>query len=176
MAGGWLMLPLFVLALILYISALRLWLHVRSINQLATRPLVLTRPQQAGDTARSTPEQIHSSFHALQQATTALIDRRLCFIATLVTIAPLAGLLGTVSGMLVTFSALSRNTGQQTLDLVASGISEALITTQAGLMIAIPGYVLLEMVRRQRNQWQATLSRMESTLLQQVAFAGEDGR
>jgi len=59
------------------------------------------------------------------------------FIAVATTAAPILGLLGTVTGMIKVFNALSR-LGSPDAHLLARGISEALITTEAGLVVAIP--------------------------------------
>jgi len=58
-------------------------------------------------------------------------------IAALATIAPLLGLLGTVMGMVHTFETIQRF-GFGNPALLADGISEALLTTQAGLLVAFP--------------------------------------
>ncbi|MCL2206951.1 MAG: MotA/TolQ/ExbB proton channel family protein [Fibromonadales bacterium] len=58
-------------------------------------------------------------------------------IATLAAIAPLLGLLGTVMGMVHTFETI-KNFGFGNPVLLADGISEALLTTQAGLLVAFP--------------------------------------
>jgi len=68
---------------------------------------------------------------------TSFLERGLIWLATLATIAPLLGFLGTVSGMIRAFNAIA-NAEQVNAKLVASGISEALITTATGLLIAIP--------------------------------------
>ena len=60
-------------------------------------------------------------------------------IATLVMIAPLMGLLGTVIGMIETFESLGDMHLFSQTGGIAGGISQALITTQMGLIIAIPG-------------------------------------
>ena len=60
----------------------------------------------------------------------------------LVALAPLVGLLGTVDGMIETFDALGRQALFAQSGSVASGISRALFTTQAGLCVAIPGHLL----------------------------------
>ena len=70
----------------------------------------------------------------------------------LATTAPLLGLLGTVGGMLKTFSALGLREGFETLDLVASGISEALVTTETGLSIAIVALILLLLLKGARRR------------------------
>ncbi|BHH85853.1 biopolymer transporter ExbB [Desulforhopalus sp. 52FAK] len=63
---------------------------------------------------------------------------RLTLIGVLAAIAPLLGLLGTVIGMITTFDVLAIF-GTGNAKAMAGGISEALITTQTGLLIAIPG-------------------------------------
>ncbi len=64
--------------------------------------------------------------------------KNLSVIGILATIAPLLGLLGTVSGMVTTFKAINLyGTGDP--EALAGGISQALITTQYGLIIGIPG-------------------------------------
>ena len=75
------------------------------------------------------------------------------------------GLLGTVMGMLATFDGLTSSIGR-TIELVASGISEALITTQTGLVIAIPGLVMIYLVQKRRNNLQMLFVRLESLSMQ----------
>ncbi|HAV42971.1 TPA: hypothetical protein DCX15_03025 [bacterium] len=72
---------------------------------------------------------------------TPSLSRFLNFIAVAITAAPILGLLGTVTGMIKVFDALSR-LGNPDAHLLAKGISEALITTQAGLIVAIPSLFL----------------------------------
>jgi len=70
----------------------------------------------------------------------AFLERGLIWIASVTTIAPLIGFLGTVSGMINAFEAIAASE-QVNAKLVASGISEALITTATGLMVAIPASI-----------------------------------
>ena len=77
---------------------------------------------------------------ALQDASAhelMILERGLPVLATVAMVAPLLGFLGTVTGMINSFDALAA-VGLNNPSAVASGISEALITTAAGLMIAIP--------------------------------------
>ena len=62
----------------------------------------------------------------------------LALIGVLAAIAPLLGLLGTVIGMIATFDVLAVF-GAGNAKAMAGGISEALITTQTGLLVSIPG-------------------------------------
>jgi len=67
----------------------------------------------------------------------SFLQRSLIWLASIAAIAPLLGFLGTVSGMIHAFDAIAA-ADQVSAKVVASGISEALITTEAGLCIAIP--------------------------------------
>lgn len=71
-------------------------------------------------------------------ALVASLDKYLALIRVLVGVAPLLGLLGTVTGMIATFDIISVF-GTGNAKAMAGGISEALITTQTGLLVAIPG-------------------------------------
>lgn len=65
------------------------------------------------------------------------LEKRLGGLATTANVAPMLGFLGTVSGMIKSFGTLATS-GLSNPGAVAAGISEALITTAAGLIIAIP--------------------------------------
>ncbi len=68
------------------------------------------------------------------------VERFGAAVSTIATISPMLGLLGTVTGMMKSFSSLSR-LGPSARDLLAQGITEALITTALGLMVAIPSII-----------------------------------
>ncbi len=67
----------------------------------------------------------------------AFLDRGMIYLSMVSTLAPILGFLGTVSGMIGAFEAIAR-VGEVEPTVVASGISEALITTATGLAIAAP--------------------------------------
>ena len=69
------------------------------------------------------------------------LERNLTMLGTIATISPLIGLLGTVVGMITAFTGLTESAGANP-DLLAAGISQALITTAFGLLIAVPGLVV----------------------------------
>lgn len=79
--------------------------------------------------------------HILDETVISLVsslENYLSVISALARICPLLGLLGTVTGMILTFDIISLF-GTGNARAMADGISEALITTQTGLLIAIPG-------------------------------------
>jgi biopolymer transport protein TolQ len=76
---------------------------------------------------------------ASSEALTAM-ETRMTWLATIAAIAPFIGLFGTVMGIIDAFHGLG-TAGAATLRAVAPGISEALITTAAGLVVAIPAVV-----------------------------------
>jgi biopolymer transport protein ExbB len=83
----------------------------------------------------------------------SLVEKNVGILKALVAAAPLLGLLGTVFGMIETFGVISLKSANVS-ELMASGISKALITTQCGLVVALPGLFgvafLNRMLRRAR--------------------------
>ncbi len=97
------------------------------------------------------PQMIMSRFKILEHHTTTIL--------VLSAIAPLLGLLGTVSGMIYTFDVI-RQFGTGNPQALAHGISEALITTQTGLVIAIPGMFMGTFIKRRINQFKTRLEQL----------------
>jgi hypothetical protein len=86
---------------------------------------------------------MEARFEELQLTETAPFERDLRVMKVCVSASPLVGLLGTVTGMLSTFAALSSGSGgDETLEMVAGGISEALVTTMTGLVDRAAGPLL----------------------------------
>jgi len=75
------------------------------------------------------------------------LERRLSFLATLGNNAPFIGLLGTVLGIMHAFANLSMAGGQVSAE-VMSGISEALVSTGVGLMVALPAVIAFNYFQR----------------------------
>ena len=182
LSGGWVMIPLVFLAFIIFFSAMELILFFMRGNHNripeSTYETWIDDPSQGHghvgevisyvkDEGQGDPDEIRNRFVEISSASLPVVDARLMFLNILVTVSPLMGLLGTVIGMLATFKGLASGSGK-TIDLVAEGISEALITTQTGLIIAIPGYLLVSMIQKKRNQYSAFLVRLESLMLQKT--------
>ena len=99
------------------------------------------RLQGAG---RITPSQMSAVQVAMERsvAEAALrLEARMSWVATSLSGAPFLGLLGTVWGILDTFSMLTTSGGTATLATLAPGITTALVTTVLGLLVAIPSMV-----------------------------------
>lgn len=86
---------------------------------------------------RATGKEIEQAIRTTGKIELGFLERGLAILATLSNVAPLLGFLGTVVGMISAFAAIE-GAGQVEASLVAGGIKVALITTAAGLIIAIP--------------------------------------
>ncbi|HEX6939419.1 MAG TPA: MotA/TolQ/ExbB proton channel family protein [Longimicrobiales bacterium] len=86
---------------------------------------------------RATARDIERAIKTTGTIELGFLERGLVVLATISNVAPLLGFLGTVAGMISAFGAIA-DAGQVEASLVAGGIKVALITTAAGLIIAIP--------------------------------------
>lgn len=160
--GGPVMWPLLLLSVLAVTVAVWRWLVVRQATRNGESLLVTLRERLMSgdvasgiDAAEAHPGSVSNIARAglqkigrpkdevelsLQDASAhelSVLERGLPILATVAMVAPLLGFLGTVTGMINSFDALA-SVGLNNPAAVASGISEALITTAAGLMIAIP--------------------------------------
>jgi len=95
------------------------------------------------------------------------LNDHLAVIGVLAAVAPLLGLLGTVTGMIGTFDVLSVF-GTGNAKGMAGGISEALITTQTGLLVAIPGLYMKGFLDRRARILQQRVARAGYYLRRQI--------
>jgi biopolymer transport protein ExbB len=103
---------------------------------------------------RHTPEVIEAVRRELfrqQELATADLRRGLSVLASVGSVAPFVGLLGTVVGIIAAFSKISA-TGSGGLSSVAGGISEALVVTALGLIIAIPAVLIYNSLSGQSDR------------------------
>lgn len=85
-------------------------------------------------------------------------------ITVVVSIAPLLGLLGTVAGMIETFESLGDMTLFAQSGGIAGGISQALLTTQMGLAVAIPGLLVKGFLDRRQKTIELELAQIKDIL------------
>ncbi len=178
--GGWVMIPLLAVTIYIYYQATEMIVHLNKAR-LKDNPIEIWLPWvrkpdtgkgHIGDVIRYVvdegyePQTIVDRIQDVKTQTLPDVNQRIVTLSAVVTTAPLMGLLGTVIGMLTTFKGLAGSTGQ-TVDLVASGISEALITTQTGLMVAIPGLIMISEIIKRRNLYVAFLAQLENNAIQE---------
>ncbi|HET7620175.1 MAG TPA: MotA/TolQ/ExbB proton channel family protein [Vicinamibacterales bacterium] len=120
-------------------------------------------------------EDVERSLQEASSRELAALERGLPILATIAMIAPLLGFLGTVTGMINSFDALAR-VGLNNPAAVASGISEALITTAAGLIIAIPVQMAYNYFVSRVNDLVRDMEAAANIVLDAVADLGERGR
>jgi biopolymer transport protein ExbB len=176
--GGWTMVLIGLVALVIYTTGAHLlcYLSARGHKKITDRQINdwIKHPERSegevGDIIRYTQDNVEdldaiaNRFAEVNAGKVPEVDRRLTTMNILVSAAPLLGLLGTVLGMIMTFQGISTGGGKMA-DAIAQGISAALITTEMGLLVALPGMVLSYLVRRQRNEYVAFLAKLESITL-----------
>ncbi len=94
------------------------------------------------------------------------------FISTIVIVASLLGLLGTVSGMIETFESLGDMSLFSQSGGIAGGISQALITTQMGLAVSIPGLIVNGFLDKKQKSLEIEMAQLKDLLC--APIPGED--
>jgi len=118
---------------------------------------------------------INSVQRAIQIATSeehTRLERRLQWLATIANVAPFIGLFGTVWGIIDAFQGLG-TAGAATLRAVAPGISEALITTAAGLAAAIPAVIFYNQLTHSIREFGARMDEFALEMLNAVERGSE---
>ncbi|WP_300389786.1 MotA/TolQ/ExbB proton channel family protein [Fusobacterium sp.] len=92
------------------------------------------------------------------------LEKRLSILGIVSFISPMAGLLGTVLGMIKSFKAIALE-GAGDPNVVANGISEALVTTAAGLLIAIPAIIAYNFFNRKVDKIMMQIEKTSTALI-----------
>jgi len=164
--GGIVMIPLLLCSIIALVVSIERWLYLKSARVDSEKLMAKIRaalerssPQEAKGICEATPgpvarvlastlahfdmakEDLREVARELALAQQPALDGHLPVLATMVTVSPLLGLLGTISGLIKIFNVIH---GGRIGDSAAlsGGIAEALITTFTGLCIAIPFLVI----------------------------------
>lgn len=98
----------------------------------------------------------------------SFLDRGMNLLGGIITVAPFFGFLGTVTGMIRAFAAVAA-VGEVEPTVVASGISEALITTKWGLIIAAPLSIIFILIQSKINSYTRDMETAASTLIDYLA-------
>jgi biopolymer transport protein ExbB len=172
--GGWVMFPLVVVSVLMCYLIAKKYLELRSLSR-GDRPVLecidavgkpgfkaapWQRAIMEGFLARRTfsDDLDRSILESLRVRQEGQVKRYIGMIAVLAGVAPLLGLLGTVGGMITTFMVIAKF-GTGNVKALASGISEALITTQTGLVVAVPGLFLANYLHRRSEKLRARMRR-----------------
>ena len=172
--GGVVMYPLLIVSLIMFFLVIKKFLEMRDFSK-GDRPIreCLQSLGKPGFTAAPWQRDIIKNFladrtfdedldrsimEALMLRQRSFVGRYIKSIAILASVAPLLGLLGTVTGMITTFLVIATS-GTGDAKALASGISEALITTQTGLVVAVPGLFLANYLRRRSERLESRMQR-----------------
>lgn len=180
LSGGWIMIPLFMLGTVAFFLGARLFLyfrrgHYRKTSIQTCEKWVADASQAEGTIGEiirysqdgvSSLKDIQNRFAEIRTAEIPRLQQNITLLTILINTAPLLGLLGTVLGMLTTFYGIAMGGSESTTSIVAGGIQVALITTQMGLCLAIPGYVFVYFLKQKVIDYEGFLVRLESITLQ----------
>jgi len=107
----------------------------------------------AAQTAKSISKKPREYIHDALFPYLIITGKYSVLVKTIVMLAPLIGLLGTVGGMIETFDALQSSSMFSQGDSIAGGISKALFTTELGLVVAVPGLIFGKILDKQEDQY-----------------------
>ena len=162
-AGGILMYPLALLAFYLYFSGFEICFRMARWNKICSDGKLFGEAYEEflRDEFSNARERVDigKAFSHLRLTLMSGVERRLLSLKILSGTAPLIGLLGTVAGMMICISSAA-DSGS-----VADGISTALITTQAGLVAAIPAWIIAMFATSQTQKLLINLARRESAMI-----------
>ncbi|MEZ4458209.1 MAG: MotA/TolQ/ExbB proton channel family protein [bacterium] len=174
-AGGLVMPPLVAATLVLwYVLGLRLVTLQRGAVEglpvlvqhglegtLTPRGVVARAVSDAVEVFRSSSDQLRTRLDEALYPHQQAIKVGQTVVRVIVLTAPLAGLLGTVSGMIETFDSLADMAMFTQTGGIAAGISQALITTQMGLIVAAPGVVVGRILEKRQHLIEDELERIK---------------
>jgi len=102
--------------------------------------------------ANRTEKEIENAIEEATLEVGPLIAKRTAYLSMLANVATLTGLLGTIMGLIMAFSAVAKASAETKQTLLANGISVAMYTTAGGLMAAIPTLVLHSIIVNRSNK------------------------
>lgn len=106
---------------------------------------------------------------------TMAMEHKLSYLALIGTIAPMIGLMGTVYGMIQSFSKIAQSEVAPKPKDLADGISTALFTTLEGLTVAIPAMVAYSLLRNRMNRYVLEVGMVSEGLMSRFSTVGKKG-
>ena len=116
-------------------------------------------------------DEIERAIEGAGQHEASLMNSNLRVLGAVANITPMMGLLGTVLGMIKAFNVISLS-GTGNPGLVASGISEALITTAAGMAVGIPALALYHYFRGKIDRYVFEMEEISFQLIEELSYDG----
>ncbi|MBX3022893.1 MAG: MotA/TolQ/ExbB proton channel family protein [Bdellovibrionales bacterium] len=101
------------------------------------------------------------------------LDRRVGFLSMLGNVATLTGLLGTITGMIKSFAAVSYANPAEKAALLAHGISEAMNCTAFGLVVAIPAILMYSILQNRANRLAEDMNQSALRVFNWLSYAFE---
>jgi biopolymer transport protein ExbB len=193
--GGIVMIPILALAGLALVIAMLKWIQLarvkmpsaqdltsllsdirdRAVTPARRKARLITGP--AGDMLRSALDHLHQPKELVEEVmyesileTRTRLNKTLPFIAVCASSAPLLGLLGTVTGIINTFKLISAF-GSGDAKTLSGGISEALVTTEFGLIVAIPSLLLHAFLNRRAKSLVDRMERIAVGVMNQITQA-----
>ena len=182
--GGWAMIALVFISLFIFSVGFRVFLRLLAkrtggVSEATWRRWILEPDDRSGAVGEvfdrvdgvitESSSTVQDGFDEVRTEEMEPFARDLRLMNIAVGAAPLVGLLGTVTGMLSTFDAMSTGGGgDKTMSRIAKGISEALYTTETGLMVALPGVFFHYYLNRRFEGFKMFLGHAETVWSQEV--------
>lgn len=114
-------------------------------------------------------DEIERAIEGAGQHEASLMNSNLRVLGAVANITPMMGLLGTVFGMIKAFNVISQS-GSGNPGLVASGISEALITTATGMVVGIPALALYHYFRGKIDRYVFEMEEISFQLVEELSY------
>ena len=114
-------------------------------------------------------DEIERAIEGAGQHESSLLNSNLRILGAIANLTPMMGLLGTVFGMIKAFNVISQS-GTGNPGLVASGISEALITTAAGMIVGIPALALYHYYRAKIDRYVFEMEEISFQLVEELSY------
>lgn len=199
-AGGAIIIPILALGVLCLFTAVWKFLHLATLNTKASASITQITAALAADNhklahklaqqmgqplgpiihegisyANCPREHLEELLHEKILSQIPLLEKRLPILSVSAAVSPLLGLLGTVTGMIHTFE-LVTIFGTGNANFLSEGISQALITTEYGLIVAIPALVTHAWLSRRVKKVISTLEQTSASFINQIKIpeAGND--
>lgn len=116
-------------------------------------------------------EEVHAKMAEMVASENANLEKRTSMLAMIGNVATLIGLLGTITGMIKSFSAVSMANGAEKASVLSLGISEAMNCTAYGLIVAIPALVMYSVLSGRANTLSEDLNQGATKVVNWLSYS-----